>query len=221
MHNRLRIAVPLAALAALAVCALVLAAQSGYALCGRRISLSGMPAMAMDGMAMNGMPMPPVNGVMICPIVLCLIVASALLAAATIVVAACDPDRALTGRYAVRALARLNVTRVSGLLALAALGSGIAMELLDTSTAATPASRLLLVGIALGGSFVLTVLAQTAGRLVLALGTRVWRSIFKPIAVRSNTPSGYAARLRGTERGFPALSLATRTHGLRAPPSAR
>ena len=168
----------------------------------------------------DGTTMPAVHGFMICPIVLCFIVATALLSAAALVFAACDPYRGLTRRCTLAAIAGLHVTKIAGSLAIAAVGAGAGMDVLDADAAATPASRLMLIGIAICGSFMLTLLAQTVSRLALVLGSRVWYAIASPIMLRAVAPPCCVAR-RGTSRiDVGPYRLLTRAHGLRAPPHA-
>ncbi len=214
----MRVGATLTALATLAICCVVMAARSGAALCSRRVALPVMGAMPMDTMPANGAAMPVMHGIMLCPIVLCLIVASVGLSAAAVLIAACDPHRSTTGRRTIRAIAHLNVTRSSGLLALGAVAAGVSMEMLDADPSATAVSRLLLIGIALGGSLVLTLLAQTLGRIALAFCSRLWFALSRAILVRATARFRYVARSCGAAANSRDLQALARAHGLRAPP---
>lgn len=211
--NRIRLGAPLAALACLTLCALMLAAEFGFAFCRRRIEI---PICGMSG-APETMTMPG-GGLMICPIVLCLVVASALLAAAALVALASDPYRRVTRRLTLRALATLPVGRTAGYLALAAMLVGVAMLALDTE--ATAKSALALAGIAGAGSLAAAALAHALGRVVLALCERLWPVILAAIGRLSVDRPFVLPRHRRAPLRVPLL-VSSRTHGLRAPPTLR
>ncbi len=217
------IALPLAALTAIAVTALVLAAQAGLAFCNARVALP-MPAMGgMSGMdAMPGMPMPAIaagsHTVMICPVVLALIVSSALLAALALVALWREPHGGPARRGVVRALAGLPPVRTT--VTLVVLGAAAVATMLALDHAAPPAlpACFALAGLLAAGSAAAVAVSLAAGRLALALGRRMFVAIAAALALRPAPGAPLALRLAPCTCGPRAASPLAAGRGLRAPP---
>jgi hypothetical protein len=220
------IALPLVALLAAAVTALLIAAQAGLAFCNARVAIpvpaGGMPGMT--GMAdMPGMTMPAVpvgaHDLMICPVVLVLIAASVLLAALAIVMLWRDPHRALAGRTMVRTLATLPPLRAASVLAALGAAAVVAMLAVDRAGPPAPASCALLAALLAGCSVAAVALSMAAGRLVLALARRVVLALVAALTVPRPAPAARTARLVPCVCGILAASPLAAGRGLRAPPS--
>lgn len=208
------IAVPLVALLAVTLSAIVLAAQAGLSFCDNRVAVP-MPDMAsMPGMDMSM----PGNALMICPIVLGLIGCSALLAAAAIVLLWRDPHRGLTGRTIVRALAGAPLGRTAGILMLAGAGLLVLMRVLDGSGAPSLETCAMLAGALAGASLAATGLACCIAHVVLALGRRLWLAIAKAIAAVTPRRMVSRAQVLAPVCAGGAIPLLSAGRGLRAPP---
>jgi hypothetical protein len=227
--GRSTIAVPLSALLAATVSAIVVAAQAGLAFCNNRIVIplpcgarAGMAGMDMTGTAMSGMSMVALPGgraLMICPVVLVLIVASAALAAGAIVLLWRDPHRALTGRGIVRVLASLPPARTAGALAL--LGAGAVSAMLAVDGAGVPSWPVsaMLAALLAGGSLASALLSIAAGRIALAFARRLILAVAGAFARARGGVAPRAQRLVPLVAGVRAASLLAAGRGLRAPPS--
>jgi hypothetical protein len=217
------VALPLTALVASAVTALVLAAQVGLAFCNARVALP-MPGMAdMPGMAsMPGMAMPSVPSgghvLMICPVVLALIVSSGLLAALALVALWRDPHGGLARRGVVRALAGLPPLRTAGVLAV--LGAVAVATMLAVDHAAPPAlpSCFALAGLLAACSAAAVALSMAAGRIALAFGRRLILAVAAAAALRPAPSAPLTLRLVPRACGVRAASPLAAGRGLRAPP---
>jgi hypothetical protein len=215
-----RILAPLVALLALALLALVLAAQAGLAFCGNRVAVPLPQMNDMPGMSMVSMPgMTSGHALMICPVVLVLIVASGLLAAAAIVAVCADGERALTRRILVRLIARLPVAPVLLVVGGGAALAVAAMIAVDGAGVPSLATCSLLVALLLGGALVSVVAAMLGAQIVLALGQRLLIALIGPIAARreQRRAGGLCSAPPAHARG--SLRLLSTGLGLRAPPS--
>ena len=216
------VALPLTALIACAVTALVLAAQAGLAFCNARIAIP-LPAADVPGMAdMPGMAMPSVAAggqtLMICPVVLALIVSSALFAALALVALWRDPHGDLARRGVVRALAALPPLRTAG--ALAVLGAVAVATMLAVDRAAPPAlpACFALAGLLAACSAGAVLLSMAAGRVALALGRRIMLAVVAALALRPAPAAPIALQLVPRTCGPRAASPLAAGRGLRAPP---
>ena len=216
--RRFRSIAPLAALVAIALSAIVLAAQAGLAFCDQRVALPMAAMSPMDDM--GAMPSVTIgaHAVMICPVVLVLIVASVLIAAAAIVVIGADRDRAATHRSVARMLVRLPVAPVAGLLvagAALAVGAMIAVDGNGMPNAITCAElAALVVACALGA----TALAQWSGAAMLAFGKRLIIALLLAIAQCANARPPRVSRRFAPRTARETIRLLAAGCGLRAPP---
>jgi hypothetical protein len=211
------VALPLTALVASAVTALVLAAQAGLAFCNARVAIP-IPDMAdMPGMTM---PAVPAGGqeLMICPLVLALIVSSALLAALALVALWHDPHGGVVRRGVLRALAGLPPLRTAG--ALGVLGAAAVATMLALDHTAPPAlpSCFALAGLLAVCSAAAVALSIAAGRIALALGRRLILAVVAALALRPVPGAPLALRLVPRVCGPRAASPLAAGRGLRAPP---
>jgi hypothetical protein len=215
-----RLLAPLVALVALALSAIVLAAQAGLSFCSNRIAIAAPDAGDMPGMAMGSMPgMPRDHQLMICPVVLTLIIASAMLAAVATIVLCCGAESAFTRRAIARVLVRLPL--VPAVLVLA-LFSGIAvgvMIALDGAGVPDASTCLLMAALMLGGAFAAVAFAVLVARVVLALGQHVLLAIVAAIADRAPPANAFAFRRTAPPIAGAATCLVGAGRGLRAPPS--
>jgi hypothetical protein len=211
------IALPIFALAAAAVSAIVFAAHAGLAFCGARVAipLTGGMADAMPGM---DMPDAAPSALMICPVALALIGTSVLFALAAIVLFWRDPHRRLTGRALVRALAGLPIGRAAVVLT-AAGGTAVAlMFALDGSGApAFPVCALLALMLA-GCSVLAAVLSILAGHVALALGQRLLLAIVAAISALCGNVAPKMQRRVTTLAVARGAAVLAAGRGLRAPP---
>ncbi len=229
--TRARFVAPLVALVAIALSAIVLAAQTGVALCGNRIVLSG-PMDSMDGMGdspmaempgMSAAAMPSValghHPIMICPVIFVMIVASTLIAAFAIVVVARDSDRAATMKSLARSLARLSfIHTAASLLASAAVAValGIAVDGNGVPSGNACAMMAAILLISAGAS---AALAHLLGTIMLAFSRRLIGAMLRMIAQRSAGRSPHMSRRLPLRWAGESLRLFAAGCGLRAPPS--
>lgn len=211
---------PLGALVAAMLTALVLAAQAGLAFCDARVAIpipdAGMASM--PGMA--AMPTVTAGGhvLMICPVVLVLIASSALLAALALVLIWRDPHRGLARRGLLRVLAGLPPVRTAG--ALAGLGAVAVAAMLAVDRSAPPAlpSCGLLALLLAASSIGAVVLSIAAGRLALALGRRLILAVAATLRLPQRSGALRASRPVPCVCGMRNVSLLAARRGLRAPP---
>jgi hypothetical protein len=216
-----RLLAPLVALVALAILAIVLAAQAGLSFCSHRIAIAAPGDMAgMPGMAMGSMPgMPRDHQLMICPVVLTLIVASAILAAAATIVLCRGAESAFTRRAIARVLVRLPVVPAVLVLALFSAIAVGAMIALDGAGVPDALTCLLMAALMLGGASVAVAVAVLSARVVLALGRQLFVAIVAAIGDRAPAANAFALRWTAPPIAGPSTCLVGAGRGLRAPPS--
>jgi hypothetical protein len=220
LFRNARILAPLVALLALALLAIVLAAQAGLAFCNDRVALAVPNLDGMAGMGAASMPgMASGHTLMICPVVLVLIVASALLAAAAIVAVCADSERALTRRVLARLIVRLPVARVLLVVAGAAALAVAAMLAVDGAGVPSASTCALLAALLLGGALVSVIAALFGARVALALGGRLLLALVAAIAGRREQRHPSGLRWAPSRPACGALRLLSTGLGLRAPPS--
>jgi hypothetical protein len=206
----LRMFAPLVALAAVAVTALVCAAQAGLAFCDRRVDVAmpDMPGMSMGSGA---------AGIMICPVVLVLIAASVVLAAVAIVLITRDPQRAVTLRAALRCIARLPPKRTAGSLAALTLCAIAAMVAVDGNGPPPIALCAALLALVVVAASAAAALSLGSARAILAFTTRLYHAIVACVArCRRQSVLVFARSPRPVVATIPVIA---RSRGLRAPPT--
>lgn len=229
MHSELRFIrlsttlVPLTALLAGVVLAIVLAAQAGLAFCNNRVAVP-MPAnmiASMPGMDMTGGMQADMGGhvLMICPVMLVLIVASALLAAGAIIVLWRDPHRGLTRRTILHVLARLPLIRTAATLVIIGGAAVLAMRALDGSGPPALPACAMLTALLVGCSLTATVFSIIAGRVAIALGFRLILAVVAALALVPEVAAPCAQRLTPRSVNLNFICLLASSRGLRAPPS--
>ena len=216
------IVLPLVALLAATVSAIVLAAQAGLSFCGNRVAVP-MPADAMasmPGMNMTGGAQIQAgsHAMMICPVVLVLIVASALLALGAIALLWRDPNRRLARHTIVNELARLPLGRTAGGLLLAGSAAVALMLALDGAGPPALPACALLAALLVACSLSAALLSIFAGRVALAFGRRLMLAIVAAISAVTDAAEPCIPRLVPVVAGGHAVPLLAAGRGLRAPP---
>jgi hypothetical protein len=229
--RRARIAAPLAALIAIALSAIVLAAQTGLALCGNRIalpapmdSMHGMgdvPMAGMPGMSAAGMPGVAIGHhlIMICPVIFVMIVASTLIAAVAIVIVARDSDRAATLKCLARSLARLPVLPTAASLVASAAVAVALMIAVDGNGVPSSNACAAMAAILLISAVASAALAHVLGTITLAFSRRLIGAMLRMIAQRSAGRPPQMSRRSPFRTAGQTLRLFAAGCGLRAPPS--
>jgi hypothetical protein len=175
---------------------------------------------SMPGIDMTGGMQADMGGhvLMICPVVLVLIVASALLAAAAIVLLWRDPHRGLTRRTILHVLAHLAPIRTAATLVTFGGAAVVAMRALDGSGLPALPACALLAALLIGCSLTATVVSIIAGRVAIALGSRLILAVVAALARVPNVAAPCAQRLAPLSVNLNSLCLLASGHGLRAPP---
>jgi hypothetical protein len=211
------ITLPIFALVAATVSAIVFVAHAGLSFCSARIAvpLTGGMQDAMPGM---DMPDAGPSALMICPVALALIGASALFALAAIGLFWRDPHRRLTGRALVRALAGLPLGRTVAGLTIAG-GSAVAlMFALDGSGAPALPVCALLALLLVGCSVLAAILSIVAGHFVLALGQRLLLAVAAAISALRGSEAPNTRRRAASFSVSRGVAILAAGRGLRAPP---
>ena len=204
-------------LAALALLAIVLAAQAGLAFCTKRVVI---PTPGMDDMPdMPAGAMPPMHHeLLVCPIVLILIIASGVLAAAAIFALWTDPHRGLTQRTLARAVSEVRVLPTASFVGISAGVAVAAMIMVDGAGIPSATTCTFLVALLFAGALLAVAVSVVFARVALALGVRLLVAIVSAIGRR--TASAGPVDQRFSPHGIPtaALDPVAAGCGLRAPP---